>query len=229
MYEWMVRLEGSAADLQEFPYMFRSDRLNVRKEGGDYYLRSSEFDALSDVDEVRARALELIPLMTGIVKLRAGYAEAVTADVVVKVNDDGTTQRFVLLAGSLRARATLRMLQDTPASELTEAERWMTLALQGDEKVVDALRFFEEPTTWWSLRKAYEVVETELKQPSKIDKLGWASLDDIKRFKEWAGHYVHGEQSSPPDANRYPQLPLVEAEAFIQMLLTRWLRWKLGE
>jgi hypothetical protein len=106
VHEWMVRLKGSSADLQEFPYMFRSsDRLYVSEEGGHYYLRSSDFDTLSDADEVRARAPELLPLMTGIVKLRAGYVEAVTADVVVKVNDDGTTQRFPLLAATMRVRS----------------------------------------------------------------------------------------------------------------------------
>jgi hypothetical protein len=95
-----------------------------------------------------------------------------------------------------------------------------------DDAVLDAVRFFQEETTWWSLRKAYEVIEAELKQPSRIVKLGWATLEEIKRFKEWAGHYVHGERDNPPDQVRYPVTSLPEAESFIQGLLTRWLRWR---
>jgi len=55
MAQWMVRLQGQSADLQEFPDMFRSARLNVKEEEGDYYLRSSDFDVLRNDQEVGRR------------------------------------------------------------------------------------------------------------------------------------------------------------------------------
>lgn len=62
--------------------------------------------------------------------------------------------------------------------------------------MLDALRFFQEEMTWWSLRKTYEVILAELGQPSKIDKLGLASESEISRFYAWASYYVHGKQKT---------------------------------
>ena len=167
--------------------------------------------------------------MTGIVKLHSGYSEAVTPDAVIKVKDDGTRVEFKQLSGTIRARAklsaTLSVGERTPATVPTEAELWMNLSQKYD-KVRDALRFFEETTTWWSLRKTYQVIETELKHPNNIAKLGWASESEIKRFKEWASYYVHGELEDPPNPDWNPPLSLPEAESFIQGILLRWGYWK---
>ena len=40
MTEWLVRLDGSAVDLQELADEFQSSELKVSKEGDEYYLRA---------------------------------------------------------------------------------------------------------------------------------------------------------------------------------------------
>jgi hypothetical protein len=234
MAEWLVSLKGDPIDLQELADEFRSLQLSVSKERGRYFLRSSQyFDALTDAENVRARASELLPLLLSGIKLRGGHTEAVRLGaLIIRVDEDGTHHQDVHLLDPLRIRAKASIsvsgtVDGTRVSEPPIAERWITLA-QRDEKVLDALRFFQEETTWWSLRKAYEVIETELKQPNKIAKLGWASEAEIKRFKEWASHYVHGEQGYPPNENHHPYLSLPEAESFMQNRLLKWLQWKLG-
>lgn len=231
MSEWLVRLQGSDADLQEMSDEFRSPELKVSKEEDGYFLRSTEdLGGLTDHHDVLEQATELLQLLTGIIKLRSGYSEAVRPDgYVIRINDDGTRNRFMDLQATVRVRAKLTLgAPSTIVSGPPEAEAWMILARQ-DEKVFDALRFFQEETTWWSLRRAYEVVESELKQPSRIAKLKWASEKQIKHFKEWAGHYVHGERRDLPDQRYYPRFTLPEAESFIQRLLIEWLRWKLNK
>jgi hypothetical protein len=227
MAQWLVRLQGQSADLQEFPDLFRSDALNVKEEGGDYYLRSSDFDVLSDSQEVRERASGLLPVMTGIVKLHSGYSEAVAQDAVIEVKDDGTRVEFKASEVKIRARAKLTIGERASDTAPTKGELWMSLSQQ-DDKVMDALRFFEEETTWWSLRKTYEAVESDFKQQESLlkKKLGLDSLDEIKRFKGWASYHVHGEQEGPPNENRHPPISLPEAESFIREILLRWGYWK---
>jgi hypothetical protein len=227
MPKWMVRLRGQSADLQEFPDLFRSARLNVREEGGGYYLRSSDFDALSTSQEVREKASELLPLLTGIVKLQSGYSEAVTQDAVIEVKDDGTCVEIKESAARMRARAKITIGKLTSDSAPTEGELWLNLSQQ-DAKVMDALRFFEEETTWWSLRKTYEAVEFGYKRQESLlnKKLGLRSLGKIKQFKEWASYHVHGEQGAPPNQDQHPLLTLPQAESFIRDLLITWLRQK---
>ncbi len=232
MAKWLVSLQGDSVDLQELADEFRSPHLSVRKEQDGYFLRSSQyFDTLTDAEKVRARALELLPLLLGSIKLRAGSTESVRlGSLIIRVGEDGRHHKHVQV-GALRIRTKLSILvsgtvDGTRASEPPLAERWVALA-QRDEKVLDALRFFQEETTWWSLRKAYEVIEAEEKQLSKIAKLGLASESELRRFKKWAHHYVHGEQRRSPNEDRYPYLPLQEAESFMQQMLFKWLQRKL--
>jgi hypothetical protein len=97
MAEWLVELQGDPAELGELADQFRSSRLNVREEGERYYLRApEEFDGLSDDGEVRARATELLFLLSGIANLYAGAGETVTpGNVIIWERDDGTRDQFI--------------------------------------------------------------------------------------------------------------------------------------
>jgi hypothetical protein len=98
MAEWLVELQGHPAELGELADQFQSPRLNVRKEGERYYLRSTEdFGGLSDAGDVRARATELLFLLSGIANLYAGAGETVTPGVVLWERDDGTRDQFIEL------------------------------------------------------------------------------------------------------------------------------------
>ena len=88
----------------------------MREEGGQYFLRSSDdLDALTDRRDVLARASELLQLLVGIVKLRSGYAEAVTTDgYLIRVDEDGTRQRFVMAEATIRTRAKVKIVGVVP-------------------------------------------------------------------------------------------------------------------
>jgi hypothetical protein len=226
MAEWLVEVQGDRAELAD---QFDSARLSVRKEGESYYLRSSEdFDGLSDASDVCTRATELLLLLSGVGNLYAGAGETITPGVVIWQRDDGTRDRFQLGTATVRARSKVR-LWGTEATDPTIGESWLSLARQ-DDNVLDTLRFFQEDTTWWSLRKAYEVIERdEFGQQSKVAKILSTPEEEIQRFKEWTQYYVHGGRRKRPDPDKFPPLLLVEADSFLRDLLKKWLRWKLDQ
>jgi len=229
MAEWLVELQGDPAELEELADLFRSPRLNVRKEGERYYLRApEEFEGLLDPGEVHARATELLFLLSGIANLYAGAGETVTPGrAVIWERDDGTHDPFVMAKSqTMRARAKV-LVWGTEAVDPTVGESWLTLAWQ-DDNVRDAFRFFQENTNWWSLRKAYEILEKDEfnNQQSKVARMLSTPENEIRRFKEWTHYCVHGGRRQRPDPTRFPPLSLAEADSFLRELLKRWLRWK---
>jgi hypothetical protein len=230
MAEWLVEVQGDPADLEELADQFESPRLSVRKEGESYYLRSSEdFDGLSDASDVRTRATELLVLLSGVANLYAGAGETVTPGVVIWQRDDGTRDQFIALEeATIRVRSKA-FIWGTEATDPTVGESWLSVARQ-DDNVLDALRFFQEDTTWWSLRKAYEVIERdEFGQQSKVANVLSTPDKEIKRFKEWTNYFVHGARRDRPDSDEFPPLSLAEADSFLRDLLKKWLRWKLDQ
>ena len=231
MAEWLVELQGDPADLEELADQFASPRLSVRKEGESYYLRSSEdFDGLSDASQVRTQARKLLPLLSGAANLYAGAGETVTPGVVIWQRDDGPPDQFIPMGvATVRARGKV-LLGGTEAAHPTVGESWLSLARQ-DDNVSDGLRFFQENTTWGSLRKAYEVIERrdEFGQQSKVAKVLSTPEEEIRRFKKWAHYHVHGGRRNCPDSDHFPPLALEEADSFLRDLLKKWLRWKLDQ
>ena len=131
-------------------------------------------------------------------------------------------------AATVRARGKAP-LWGTEATDPTVGESWLSLARQ-DDKVLDGLRFFQENTTWWNLRKAYEVIERdEFRQQSKVAKVLSTPEEEIRRFKKWAHYHVHGGRRNRPDSDHFPPLLLEEADSFLRDLLKKWLRWKLDQ
>ena len=231
MAEWLVEVQGDQAELAELADQFNSARLSVRKEGESYYLRSSEeFEGLSDASVVRTKATELLLLLSGVANLHAGAGETVKPGVVIWQRDDGTPDQFIpMQTATIRARGK-GLLLSTEATDPTVGESWLSVARQ-DDKVLNALRFFQEDTTWWSLPKAYEVIERDEfgGQQSKVAKVFSTHEEEIQRFKEWANYNVHGGRRKHLDSDKFPPLSLVKADSFLRDLLKKWLRWKLDQ
>ncbi len=225
MAEWLVALQGHPADLQELSDQFPSAALNVRREGERYFLRAPEkFEGLTEAGDVREQATELLFLLSGIANLYAGAGETVTPGAVIRQHDDGSRHLFSQATSRVRVRASVRI--GTKSTDPTVSESWLTMAQQ-DDKVLDALRFFQEDASWWSLRKAYEVIEKdEFSQQSKVAQVLSTPEDEIRRFKKWTHFYVHGGRRDHPDPDKFPPISLEEADSFLRDLLKKWLRWK---
>ncbi len=107
MTEWLVRLQGHAFDLEELSNHFTSADRNVNKdEDGYYYLRSSDFNLMSDSEAVRRRAQDLIERMNGAVKLLAGGGyRPVDFDAVIQIDDSGNRHHHITLSSTVGVRS----------------------------------------------------------------------------------------------------------------------------
>jgi hypothetical protein len=230
MGSWLIGLTGSEFDLKDMAKLFGTPELSVMVKRDGYYLSSSDFEAMIEVEDVRSRGAELVALANGIAKVHYESSEDVRMDEVIRDEGDGTSRHFGCLYTSARVVVDEEgKLSDgtcvTP-KRLADTEAWIVLASQ-DDLVKDALNFLNEGATWWGLRKAYEaVVEGSKLQPSWIQEQGWATREELKRFREWANYYVHGRLGRPPDPRHTAPMSLMEAGRFVRRLLSKWLRWK---
>jgi hypothetical protein len=232
----LVRLKGHAFDLEELSDRFTSADRNVTKdEDGYYYLRSSDFDQVSDPDAVRERAFRLIELMNGATKLYTGGSyRPVEFDAVTRVDDDGKRHHHITLSATVEGRS--RMTGKLIVGETSEnidvlrppsgADCLVNLANQ-NEKVADVLRFYEKGD-WVNLYKAWEVVCDAAGGLHQVVKNGWATESDRSRFTQTAQSRAElgDEARHASERIKAPKNPmnLEEAKRFVKSVIQAWVR-----
>jgi hypothetical protein len=236
MAEWLVRLKGHAFDLEELCDHFMSANLNVKKDDdGHYYLRSSDFDQMSEPDAVSERAQDLIAHMNGAVRLLSGVSyRPVEFDVVTRVDDDGKRHHHMTLSATVEVRS--RMTGTLIVGETGETmdvlrppsgvDSLVNLADQ-NEKVADALRFYAR-SDWINLYKAWEVVRDAAGGETELIKKGWATKAQRRRFTgtaqsraELGDEARHASEKVQPPKN---PMSLEEAQAFVRSVVEAWVR-----
>lgn len=149
MPNWLVRLKGEKFDLEDFPSRLRSPEHTVIEENGSYYLKSSDFDSLNSPDEVRERAITIINMLNGVMKLLIPDFRGVFEDGVTLIKEDGSRHRYVYGDVELPITQRLKVGETGTTSNGTQqvapqpsnVESWLSLA-KGDKAVADALHFF---------------------------------------------------------------------------------------
>lgn len=89
--EWLVGLIGDKFDLEELPKLFRSDALRVTEEHDGYYLKSSEFESLSNADDVRAKAKTLLQHLNGVSKLFLSTSKPIQIGGITIIDEKEST------------------------------------------------------------------------------------------------------------------------------------------
>lgn len=238
--EWLVKLRGDSVDLERLRTDLASGTVKVifrETDNKGYFLSAGKFAALGDADEVRNAAEELIPMINGIAKLRWADAQPVQFEGMIRVGD-GREDVFVPVASNH-----MRMAAGTPTVRLGPAGAEQTppksiiepavSAAETDAPVAKALRILgSSKLNWAVLRRLYEVLEGDVGQPSRIEKRGWATQEEIKRFIESASQpeasgdeAVHGRSKRPL---YYAPLHFEDGKAFVLGLLRRWVDSKLN-
>jgi hypothetical protein len=123
-----------------------------------------------------------------------------------------------------------------PASPDRRALTAMTAARDCDQ-VASALQHFSQPTNWYDLWTAYEIIEEELwrntpkiQRPKGKEKLKprrvllisrkWVSTDDLQKFAASCNYHRHGAKKPPTpeqNANTY------EARQILARILQNWI------
>jgi len=225
MPNWLVRLKGEKFDLEDFSSLLRSPEHTVIEENGSYYLKSSDFDSLSSADEVRERAIAIIDMLNGAMKLHIHNFRGVFEDGVTLIKEDGSRHHYAYLGGTIAARAKVSATVTTSngtqqiAPQPSNVESWLSLA-KGDKAVADALHFFRE-NTWISLYKVYEIIRDDV--GGKITTNGWASKTRLGLFTQTAQSARHASKKKSPPAQ---PMSILEAESLIRGILLSWFRSK---
>jgi predicted RNA binding protein YcfA (HicA-like mRNA interferase family) len=223
--EWLVKIKGNVADLEEFYRRLQQPALRVVKENGHYYLKSEDFNLLTDDMEVRAHAIALLESINGFMCLKAGYLQPVEIDEeIIRIGEDGTRWATVGKALTMRFRIKAADIDTIPIESCLELA-------ENDHNVRDALRLLGNyQHSWFTLYKVYEIIKRDVGGIREIEKEGWSTQKEVKRFthtansKEILGDAArHGVQTTqlPSDP-----IALPEAVMLIRRLLNGWLRWK---
>jgi hypothetical protein len=236
MTEWLVRLKGHVFDLEELSDRFTSADRNVKKdEDGHYYLRSSDFDQMSDPDTVSERAQDLIAYMNGAVKLLSAVSyRTVEFDVVTRVDDSGNRHHHITLSATVEGRSRMTATPSVGGTGGTVnappppsgADSLVNLADQ-NAKVAAALRFYAR-SDWFNLYKAWEVVRDAAGGEPELIKKGWATKAQKRRFTgtaqspaELGDEARHASEESQPPKN---PMSLEEAQGFVRSVIEAWIR-----
>lgn len=241
MAEWRIRLKGDKSGLRYLSAQLSPPGLNVIEAEGAYYLKDVDFNSLTDANDVYQKAVELIALIKGVVKLRFGGFCAIEVDYVTFINDEGKPCNNYFLSASpgqyrmvgMPAELTVTKSNGTIDSSCNPStdKRYIEIARK-DERVNRALCFFgsSEPQRWGVLYKVYEVIKEDLGSEEKLIKTLGASGTEISLFRRTANSFPaigdaarHGHKKCEP-----PKKPmfLAKAELLVNDLLNKWLQSK---
>jgi hypothetical protein len=236
--EWLVRLQGEKLDLEEASIHFRTADLEVRREDDDHYLACTEFSCMTESSEVLKRAVELLKVMNGTLRLTAANHQPVTADgIVVRVDEAGKRDLYVHAAAAATVRAQVHAAavvvgsdraMESPAEHATQTATWMAIARRDDE-VAYVLGLFARPTLV-KLFNVLEAIRGDVGGEKTLEDTGWAAKGEIERFtqtvniREAAGDEArHGKRGF--EAPKKP-MSLREAQNLFGAIIKRWLQTK---
>jgi hypothetical protein len=232
MAEWRVQLQGNNFDLQELKGMLSDHDPTIIQENSDFYLKSKDWDQLEEAKQVRDRAKLFIESLDSAAYVYFMDTAPIMIGRIVRADDDGHRQNFILLEGHLvghsrlRATATVTGPDDQPVESQQERSITRTLgAMAKHPSVADALRFFRKGD-WISLYKAYEIVRDEVGE-KEIIRQGWLAEKSKSRFTQMAqSREALGDDARHASAKyKPPQEPMsiLEAKAIIGDLMQKWI------
>jgi hypothetical protein len=207
-----------------------------KEDDGYYYLRSLNFDSLTDDNAVCECALELLEHMNGAAKFYSGESyRTVEFDGINQIDDKGKRHHFVYLSGTTEGRskvpASFMVTREgdvaKPSQTPNEAESLVDLAEQ-DERVANTLRFFQKGD-WINLYKAWEIVARYVAGGAHdVVKNGWATRDDQNRFTGTAQsrRELGDEARYASEDYKPPKKPMTldEAWTFVNSVIEAWVQ-----
>lgn len=185
------------------------------------YLTSCRFSNLTDSKKVCESAKKLLTMIKAFAKIECigdfysitiGRGKAVVytenATTIIRSTDGNVDGKADVSVSGITARASASanvpnvVIQDENGNivrqeRLERLERWFDYYLNrcDDEinhDVIDALSYYAEDTSWYSLWKVFETItldinsDSEAKAKRQIDKYGWIDEDKLNAFGYWA-------------------------------------------
>lgn len=241
---WQVQLEGDARDLEFLAEIFATDPRKVLRDekGAGYLYESDSFHACSTSEQVEQLAEGELAVLSGILKLERDARDGLKYGAVYRPSPNGGRDIFVRIRESLQVRvemgAVTAVVTDAAGNVITRpaptpprSAVLLQLAAE-DAAIAKVLRLLSAPDamTWVGLYRIHEVIEDDVGGQHKLEKQGWGSADDLRRFKHSANSVQvggdksrHGKEPQVPPKN---PMTLAEAEAYARYIVQAWLASK---
>ena len=233
MPSWLVRLQGAASDLGALADLVGPGEPGdpeVVIEGDDYYLKCNWSESRANAREGFDYATSLLPVLAKLMGVATGRAlELTTTKRIVEVSDDGTRQTFYHVSQTatilIEASATIRAVGTVvgadgsvkaPAPTTGAIRPWIRVAQQNPD--VQRVLAWLEPDLR-ELYKALEAIKVDLGGWPEIWTKGWATEDQINRFKHTAQPARHGRHFEPPKK----PMSMREALDVVRQVVAKWL------
>lgn len=243
MNVWQVQLEGDIRDLEFLAKILNTGAVRVfhGETGSEYLYESDSFLSCTTSVQVEQVAESEIAVLSGLLKLEREARDGLNCGAVYRRNPDGGRHIFMRAADSFEVRVELGtatvVITDAEGNNITQPEPphrfLMLLQLSAaDAAIAKVMRLLNAPDaiTWVGVYRMYEVIEEDVGGQHKLEKQGWVSPDDLKRFKHSANSVKvggdcsrHGKEVQAPPKN---PMTLAEAEAFAKCLVQAWLTSK---
>ena len=233
---WEVQLTGNPADLQTLADGLTGGEVQVAQSGGKYVLRSSKFELLDSAAAVCQCATKLGTTLSAFARLFLGAHEALGVGAVCRVRPDGKRDIAVSVGTAVvRVRALPVTIVQTSSDGKIRTHRpadpiskLLPVTMQ-DSIVATALRLRDaDDLEWGDLYCIHEVIRMDV--GGLIQKLGWASRNEIKRFRHTANSVAaagprarHAIETTQPPPK---PMPLSDARELIDRIMKAWLSWK---
>lgn len=242
---WQVQIEGDTCDLEFLAKILTTGpRKVLRDEKSPGYLYESDsFHSCFTSEEVEQLAEEELAILSGILKLERDASDGLKYCAVYRQNPNGGRDIFVCIRESLQVRGgemgtVTAVVTDAAGNVITQPEpspSRSAVLLQlaaGDAAIAKVLRLLSAPDamTWVGLYRIQEVIEGDIGGQHKLEKQGWGSAEDLRRFKHSANSVqVGGDKSRHGNGTQVPPknpMTQVEAKAYGKRILQAWLASK---
>lgn len=241
---WQMQLEGNVRDLQFLAEVVATGprKVLLDGQGPGYLYESDSFHSCSTSDEVEQIAEVELAVLSGILKLERDARDGLKYGAVYRLNPNVGRDIFVRIRETLELRveagAVTAVVTDAagnviaqPAPPPPRSAVLLQLAV-GDAAIAKVLRLLsaQDAMTWVGLYRIHEVIEEDVGGQHKLEKQGWGSADDLRRFKHSANSVQvggdksrHGKEPQVPPKN---PMTLAEAEAYGRYIVQAWLASK---
>jgi hypothetical protein len=243
---WIARLYGHRVDLAYWEQRLKEFAPKCERIPHDgesvWALRSDHFNQLQTARDVRKCAITLIEWLNGALALE-GNAEPLRLESVGRIDSNGQISftNFAEVNSQLRGMSAAVNVAvgdvPPPPPEPSEAQKWVKAA-EGNADIAKALKHLGQPTNWYDIWTAYEIIEDDIwdstaesarptgKQPKRVllKSKNWVSSDDLRRFAASCNYHRHGAKEQPTN---YEKATPQEARQILAQIFRVWLKTEL--
>jgi hypothetical protein len=205
-----------------------------------YYWLSSDFDLLTDPQDVLSYASQQLPLLNSIIKLKYGTRmRTIKIDDIYRIDEQDRlikeTATMQMTSGGLVTSESF--LQSANSQHPNILEAWF--AIKNNPKVYEVMRYYSNNLDWFNLYKVYQIIKRDV---GKSEHNGTLPRGTFARWTHNRARALDFEQSandfnrsnfdarhSSEDSHFVPQattMSLQEATKFVTSLLIQWLQTK---